>query len=246
MISQTDLLSAPLNMDVIEALKKLKDRFPIETTSFDGRPFLIPTELGLFSSESNPLKEMPALNSSKKAKLEKLGKHQLKKKERALSVLKTKKSTKKGLELGNAQNYDNITKKVKTDETMSNSSTQCGDTGEENGKRKSLPISPSGEQFPKKTLEKSSTERFAAPQEKERVDISVVKKKRIVEAAFDEAQQNLIFKVECELSNKQGKCENFTRDEILSHDPKLLLYFYENHIQFTKTPRFRPEGMRKL
>lgn len=246
MISQTDLLTAPLNMDVLSALKKLKDRFPIETTSFDGRPFLIPTELGLFSTDKHSIKGMSALSNSKKAKLEKISKRQQKKKEGNSSNQKLKKSTKKLLELTNVQNYDQIAKKVKPDETMSNSSTQCEDGVEENGKRKGLSISPTLEQFPRQASDKGLNEQFVAPQDKERVDFSVGRKKRILEAAFDEAQQNLIFKVECELSNKQGKCENLTRDEILSQDPKLLLYFYENHIQFAKTPGFKPEGLRKL
>ncbi len=38
----------------------------------------------------------------------------------------------------------------------------------------------------------------------------------------------------------------FTREEILQHDPRWILYFYENHLQFSKTPNFKPERLKRI
>ena len=67
-----------------------------------------------------------------------------------------------------------------------------------------------------------------------------VRPKKVTEAVFDSELQNVLLKVETRTKNrKEEDLEYLTREELLEEDPKLLLYFYESHLQFKRKPSFQ-------
>jgi len=45
---------------------------------------------------------------------------------------------------------------------------------------------------------------------------------------------------------KEVQSAVFSREEIMEHDPRWVLYFYENHLEFPEYPEFRPEMLKRI
>jgi len=72
------------------------------------------------------------------------------------------------------------------------------------------------------------------------------KLRQVMKTWYDPERKSLMFKVECENS---GSDENFiiiTREELITRSPNLLLYFYENHVQFTHSDDFKAGKMTRV
>jgi len=64
---------------------------------------------------------------------------------------------------------------------------------------------------------------------------------------YGENKKEIFFRFEYFLEgNPEPKSRVFTREEILKHDPRWILYFYENHLQFVNSPEFSPETMKRV
>ena len=124
-----------------------------------------------------------------------------------------------------------VHKKIKNQDTVSNSSTQYEETSEE----------PSTCQ-PVANLKSSSTSEIES--------VNKVKptsgQKKIVQMCFDEISEGYVYKVEAEPGQCSSKVLLLTRDEVIKEDPKILLYFYENHIEFSQTAHFQAEKLKRL
>ena len=69
--------------------------------------------------------------------------------------------------------------------------------------------------------------------------------KRIVEISYNK-DGNIMYHIgyDGDCKNKQLVC--YTREEVIKEDPRLLMYFYENHIQFKNQPNFSSKKLIKL
>ena len=64
--------------------------------------------------------------------------------------------------------------------------------------------------------------------------------KKIIDAVFNSEMQEVLFKVECCAADSNKTEINYlAKDEVIETDPRLLLYFYESHLQFKRTPDFQ-------
>jgi len=75
---------------------------------------------------------------------------------------------------------------------------------------------------------------------------SSLKKNLVENVSFSPEQNNLIFKVAFNVDSQNKAYKTLTREELLKEDPLLLLSFYENHLQFVKTPDFQPSLLKKI
>ena len=121
---------------------------------------------------------------------------------------------------------EKVQKKIKNQDSISNSSTQYEDPSDE--------------------LQASTSLKSRSVSEPEPISIGNRPhgQKKIVQMCFDEITENYVYKVETDTNS--AKLLLLTREEVIKEDPKILLYFYENHIQFSQTAHFRAEKLRKL
>lgn len=70
--------------------------------------------------------------------------------------------------------------------------------------------------------------------------------KRISQIAFDRQKNEFVYHLDTQTMKKEANQVRRTRKEVLKEDPLLLLYFYERHLQFLKTPGFDPENLVKM
>jgi len=124
-----------------------------------------------------------------------------------------------------------VHKKVKTQDTVSNSSTQYDEASEEH-------FSSQGSV----SLKSNSTSEIESVNKMKPTAGS----KKIVQMCFDEISEGYVYKVEAEANSSSSKLLLLTREEVIKEDPKILLYFYENHIQFSQTAHFQAEKLKKL
>lgn len=64
---------------------------------------------------------------------------------------------------------------------------------------------------------------------------------RILKSSYDDDRNDIIFKVETD-----GKVSEVRRFDLLRNDPKLVLYFYELHLEFTKADDFNSANLEKI
>ena len=71
--------------------------------------------------------------------------------------------------------------------------------------------------------------------------------KKVLEILFDSKKQEIMVKVEsCIKDSKERSIEYLTRRELVEEDPKLLLYFYERHLEFRQMPEFQTSDLQNL
>ena len=71
--------------------------------------------------------------------------------------------------------------------------------------------------------------------------------KKVIEVVFNSEVQQVLLKVECStMDSKKLDIQYRTKDEILKEDPKLLLYFYESHLQFKRRPNFQANKLKTV
>lgn len=64
---------------------------------------------------------------------------------------------------------------------------------------------------------------------------------------YDENTVQLCFKVEFVLDGEsETRVMVLTRQEMIEYNPQILLYFYENHLQFPSIPEFNPEMLQRV
>jgi len=124
-----------------------------------------------------------------------------------------------------------VHKKIKTQDTVSNSSTQYDETSEEHSSSQGSV-----------SLKLNSTSEIESVNKMK----PTPGPKKIVQMCFDEISEGYVYKVEAEPSQGSSKLQVLTREEVVREDPKILLYFYENHIQFSQTAHFQAEKLKKL
>lgn len=76
---------------------------------------------------------------------------------------------------------------------------------------------------------------------------TVIKNCTSVNVLYDQTGK-LIFKLEYKEDNEPNKKGStiFTRDQMISYDPRLVLYYYENHLQFSDSSGFQPESLVRI
>jgi len=221
-INKTNPKSFPVDSNVLAMFGIFKQQSLMEITSFDGKPFLTPAQFGYLSyHQLYCLKEKQDENESP----EKKGIS-----DRVEEICKKNGRTKKGKLKENesdldieTQNLEKIHKKVKVEDRMLSPSTQEEETSDFARRTKEIPLM---------TPE-------VAPKENPK------KLRRIVRTDYNKDSQKLIFKVQSLLTTEKETSE-LTREEVLKEDPTMLLYFYENHLEFSKTPQFKPEKLKKI
>lgn len=151
------------------------------------------------------------------------------------------------------EDLDSLKKKVKTDESGSTLSTQEDrEHGDKDIKSPDSPVvdrkSKKGRrdvglkpQNSRKTVVKSC--RLSSETQTYLIRRNF---KAINKVSFDEHTQKLVFTVTTETDKKEICSKVLTREQVIQEDPVSLLYFYERHLQFTKTPDFKPEKLKCL
>jgi phosphoribosyl-AMP cyclohydrolase len=145
------------------------------------------------------------------------------------------------------EGLDYVQKKVKSDETESNVSTQDGEHVERNTFTMSSPFSNDENSLTEKIKSPKQNKNLSKMSQKSKVAKKSESKKeavKIEQIVFDCDREEVMFKV----GSKKGEQDllTLTREEILKKDPMALLNFYEKHLQFAKTPEFKPENLKKL
>ena len=219
-INKSNPISFPVDVNILAMFGILKPQTTMEITSFDGKPFLTPPQFGYLSYQQQyGLKEKNSENTPSEQKLVTKRVDELCKKG---GRERRKRSKENMSEIDfQLQAFEKIQKKVKKEDKVLSPSTQEEDLSDRN--THSTPL-----QTP-----------VNLPKE--------IKKKlrRIIRTDYNEKLQMLVYKIESLSANEKESFE-FTREEILEEDPKILLYFYENHLEFSKTPQFKPEKLKKL
>jgi len=144
----------------------------------------------------------------------------------------------------NPQDLDCPDKKIKLDEDKSNLSTE-----DENQSRKDFHKLNS----PQYISDNISKDLFGIQKINQELKpvlfekgVLSSKKNRVENVTFSTEQNKLIFKVAFHVDNEEKGLRTLNREELLKEDPLLLLSFYENHLQFVKTPDFQPNSLKKL
>lgn len=139
---------------------------------------------------------------------------------------------------------DLLQKKVKIDETESHASTQgsMGDLHDNNSMTSlfSHNFNKSAGNSPIKTVNNSS--QIYLVNETKSKKTKKNKQKKIVGIVADHKTEGLLYKVEYE---GEG-AKYLERDEVLQEDPLMLLYFYENSLQFKKAKEFQGSKLKQL
>ena len=215
-----------------------------ETTSYDGRPFLTPNQFLNLSHQQErrlPLGNLstvtPKTNRTSKNNTQKLNN-----KAQTNRLNKNQKDDDSDVEI-----IEVITKKVKTNNgtPTPNPINKIPETS----KPSFICLSPS---LPVKNKEiildgakKVQTETKSETSARTN-DTSVSKKlKSIVKTIYEEGG-NLRFVVKCEQEfDKKEVTVIMTREEIVSQDPMLLVYYYEKYLEFDQVPGFDPITLEK-
>jgi len=222
---------------------------PLETTSFDGRPFLNPFQL--ISTPFSQLRYLPRPTPQKILKVHKVQtvfKNQVQENlgKRNLETFLEENTKVFSME---TQDFENAKKKIfvsKTTkhETNDEISTICMDspnksessTDEQQAITKTTPVS--------NIIEAT---RKAQMKEKKVIVLDEERKlKNILQTAYNHKTGRLSFKVESE--SESGKNENIllNREDILQEDPMLLVYYYEKCLKFHKTTGFSSDDLQKI
>ncbi len=216
-------ISYPVDAKVLEMLGFFKDKLRMEVTSFDGKPFLTPSQFGQLSYKTR-------INGSQKVLPVVEKNHSNQRSKRRVSRRKpTKRSVKPTLDKRNYNEIETqecleaLQKKVKIEDKAETTSTQEGE------------ISDVGRHCQESASQSQMT-----------ILADNLKIKRILRVVFDKEKGDLLFKVEGHSSSSRKALSTQTKEEILKHDPRLLLYFYENHLEFPHVPEFKPEKLKKL
>ena len=69
--------------------------------------------------------------------------------------------------------------------------------------------------------------------------------KRIIEISYNK-DGNIVYHIGYDGDSKNKQLGCYTREEVIKQDPRLLMYFYENHIQFKNQPNFSSKKLIKL
>jgi len=221
----------------------------VETTSFDGKPFLTPTEYGvLFTIEkigTNPFGDITNLNNANYIKRIE-AENSLSK--RPFSALGYNQNTVANVYNENGQDFDVIQKKQKINpdhkrlfvEENDYSSDRVSDATTPSTLRKSSSILSSdlfSDQFSRDSYTETDEGSFSKGDRPE----------KITQYFYDLKSHDLVFEIEWKSKGKKTYRKNslVTREELLKHDPLFLLYFYEGRLEFTKHPNFDCKKLKK-
>jgi len=200
----------------------------LETPLFEGRSFLGSQRSGFLPVRGLQNSQAESSSSKHPRNVLETGKIQNLKENKLLYQESQALNSKRGARESDSflAELEKVQKKIKNQDSISNSSTQYEDPSEE------LQASTSLKSRSVSELEPMSIDKRTHGQRK------------IVQMCFDEITENYVYKVETDPNS--AKLLILTRDEVIKEDPKILLYFYENHIQFSQSAHFQAEKLRKL
>ena len=237
----------------------------LETTNYDGRPFLNPFNLPVnpFNYSINQLnttnKSEKSLKKEKKTpkvkKVVQIQSQQDNLGKRGLDKLSKKKSKEFSAETEKIEKIESLKKKVfvadtnkkpQTIDEVSNVSTICVSSPNKsdlsnNEQPINKPVSLANKLDMPKPIKK------APVNEPELIIIDEERKlKNVVQTAFNSNTGDLTFKVEYETESKRDGYAVLSREDLLKEDPKLLVYFYEKCLKFHKSSGFSSEDLEKI
>ena len=223
-------------------VQSTKNSFQVQTTSFDGRPLLTPSEFRhLFlqdlssnhQSKSKPRRDQGSFQRNKHKKYHSASQSNLRVKDIDYSSQRR--------ELlrpdSDLDKLENVEKRIKCEDSSSDPSTNYDNLSETNV----LSSSPSvvNHRNVDKAIEQKLTD-----QQQEIPDF--LNDGNIVKAVFNYDSEQTIFHIQRTSESFGINSTRLTRDEVLEKDPRLLLYFYESHLQFIKRGEFNPSKLKKV
>ena len=230
-----------------EGLTKLNiqsagNNLQVQTTSFDGRPLLTPSQfhhlfLQDFPHQDNQseLKDPRDQDSSRHS----TNKHKKSKKtSRSDPSVKEIDYLSQRREIlrqdSDLDKLENIEKRVKSEDSLSDPSTDYENLSETDV----LSSSPS-------VVDQAPAEEQLIDQQQETRDLPSDEK--VVKAVFDYESEQVMFHIQTAGEDSgTNSSTKLARDEVLEKDPRLLLYFYESHLQFAKQGEFNPSKLKKV
>ena len=233
MLSCSELSTSLSNIQATFDLKSFKNIFEVRTTSFDGRPLLTPSEFRCLFFQSQPKnvksqRNRDSLNTPQYKMFTERTQSQL----IAKNTRHSSKESKIIRQNPDLDEFENIQKRIKSEDSSSNPSTDCDSISETH------PSSPN-----LSTICQTSEKELTEPQTK--TGLPTLVNENIVKAVFDCDSEQIKFCIQQGNESSGNTYTSLTRDEVLQRDPKLLLYFYESHLQFTKRTEFNPRELRK-
>lgn len=200
----------------------------LETPLFEGRSFLDAQRSGFLPVRGPQSSQAESSSPKDPRNVLQAGKTQNFKENKLLYSENQALNSKRGARESDSflAELEKVQKKIKSQDSISNSSTQYEDPSEELQASTSLKSRSVSELEPISIGKRSSGQ------------------KKIVQMCFDEITENYVYKVENDANS--AKLLILTRDEVIKEDPRILLYFYENHIQFSQSAHFQAEKLRKL
>ena len=241
---------------LLSFISLMQNKQTIETTSFDGKPFLTPSEFGMLSQQCvspNPVQVSTpdVLIVTPEAKInDESACHKCNTCQKCggkKSTLNPKKSSK--ISCLDVDGIEIIEKRTKTDHSNLHSPIICESTNELNICHATSPTIVSIQKTEQATNKQKNLVNSKKSDKKTKIGQSLNEnkgRKKIIQMAFDSTLQKLIFQIECEVGNLEKNFLYLTREEIIEQDPELLLNFYEDHIQFAQIGDLGSEGLKRL
>ena len=234
MLSSSQLFTSLSNIQATFDLKSFQNIFEVRTTSFDGRPLLTPSEFRCLFFQNQPKnvksqRNRDSLNMAKYKMFTECTQSQMEVK----NTHHSSKESKIIRQNSDLDEFENIQKRIKSEDSSSNPSTDCENISETH------PSSPNLSA----TCQPSEKE-LTEPQTK--TALPTLACESVVNAVFDYDSEQIKFCIQQAGRSSENVHMRLTRNEVLQRDPRLLLYFYESHLQFTKRAEFNPSKLRKV
>ena len=232
MLSHSELSTSLSKFQAAFDLKSFSNVFQVQTTSFDGRPLLTPSEFRCLFMQDQLQKQQKSFKSQRNR--DSSHKRSTECSESRLEAKNTDyssedlKTTRQNSDL---DEFENIRKRVKSEDSSSNPSTNCENLSMAD------PCSPN-----LSSICETSEQELIQPEEN---ILILPENENIVKAVFDYDSEQIKFHIQQAGENSEDTHMRLTRDEVLERDPKLLLYFYESHLQFAKRADFDVTKLRK-
>ena len=236
MLSHSELSTSLSKVQATFDLKSFSNIFQVQTTSFDGRPLLTPSEFRCLFMQDQLQKQPKSVKSQRNRDSSHKTQHKSSAEcsESRLEAKNTEyssedlKTTRQNSDL---DEFENIHKRVKSEDSSSNPSTNCENLSMAD------PCSPN-----LSSICETPEQELIQPEEN---ILTLPENENIVKAVFDYDSEQIKFHVQQAGENSEDTHMRLTRDEVLERDPKLLLYFYESHLQFAKRADFDVTKLRK-
>ncbi len=222
MFSNYPPFTSPMDLYFTNYLKTMMSQPNFETTSVDGKPLLTPMEfyfLPLLQNHPLQSRDSPFTRTNSTCSDQNLNKQpnsKLGKKDQFVSNPVNAKSNKRSLTSFLSETQPELFSKHYPSSVLSTLSNN-------------IPIKSVQKEFKSEGNRNLYTKNSTGTSEIQ---------KRIVGIWFDPNTRSFVYRMECVYPNQKRVYKDLSKQEVLDEDPMLLIYFYEDKIEFSSQQKF--------